>query len=110
MEAVLIEKIKAALAGQNWVETLGWIALFLQVRGIRSEIKALGSHVHASFAAGEARFASLELESKVTAARIAALELFNKNLVHILKNRGIMSLDKNGNPQGGQDNEGTRSN
>lgn len=107
---VFVDKIKEAVANQNWVETLGWIALFLQVRGIRSEIKALGSHVHASFAAGEARFASLELENKVTAARIAALELFNKNLVHILKNRGILFLDKNGNPQGGQDNESSRKN
>lgn len=101
MEAVFLDKIKDAVANQNWVETLGWIALFLQVRGIRSEIKSLGVHVHASFAAGEARFASLELESKVQAARIAALELFNKNLIQNLKKLGILSLDKNENSQGG---------
>lgn len=78
METYLTSEILKALGEGDIKKGIAWLAVFvviwLEVRGLKKAVKALGNTVTNSFAAGEKRFDTLEHQVKEFEHRITMLE------------------------------------
>lgn len=64
MEAIFINQIISSIGDGNYEKglfnILVFLVLYLQIRGLKTEVKAIGKTVETGFKAGEARFTKIE--------------------------------------------------
>lgn len=78
METYLTTEIIKALSQADYAKVLGYGAIFfiiwIEVHGMKKELKKLNLTVSTSFADGEKRFEALEKDSKLFELRLTVLE------------------------------------
>lgn len=85
METYFITQIMAALGDGNIVKAGAWIAVFLiiwlEVRGVKNQLKHLNSTIDTKFLQGEKRFADIETKQNLMSQEIDRI----KQITHPLE-------------------------